>query len=358
MMREVCNLDMLVVPHLEVGGHLYQTWQEAVERDVAISIGFPEPTAAVPISFPGSRQVEEIHNGNGKTVGTVVRRQNALTGRLEVVMEAIDDRVSIVTVRAVNLTPMPEDQLNDNAEGLMRTFASAHVILRVECGGFFSMTDPPGGYEKAAADCQNRGVWPVLVGDPTAGDHDTLLASPIILEDYPRIAPQSAGNLYDGLEIDEILSLRIMTMTDAEKHEMRGVDEQARCLLERTDSLGADHLMKMHGTMRPVNPFDVEIFGSNSERIGEVTTHGVRLKAGDAVIVRPNSRADAIDMMIAGKRAIIEALEEDAEGKVHAAVVLDDDPGRDLGILRQPGHRFFYGIDEIEPVANGKEVTA
>jgi hypothetical protein len=98
------------------------------------------------------------------------------------------------------------------------------------------------------AACTNASLWPVLVGGD--GQRDTLLASPIILYDYPQIAPESPGDLFDGTEIDEILTLRILTMTDAEKAEMRQTDERARALLERTEALSAEALMGLHGTMR------------------------------------------------------------------------------------------------------------
>ena len=77
-----------------------------------------------------------------------------------------------------------------------------------------------------------------------------MLSSPIILYDYPQIAPESAGDLYDGTEIDEILTLRIMTLTDEEKREMRSVDERARQILERTEKLSTHEMMKLHGALR------------------------------------------------------------------------------------------------------------
>jgi hydrogenase maturation protease len=77
-----------------------------------------------------------------------------------------------------------------------------------------------------------------------------MLSSPIILYDYPQIAPESAGDLFDGTEIDEILTLRIMTLTDEEKREMRGVDARARQILERTERLAPEQMMKLHGAMK------------------------------------------------------------------------------------------------------------
>jgi hydrogenase maturation protease len=131
---------------------------------------------------------------------------------------------------------------------LMRSLVSAHILLGVVDGQFVSLLEPPEDLKGVAASCQNVGAWPVLVG--AEGDRDTMLASPIILYDYPQIAPESPGDLFDGTEIDEILALRILTMTDDEKSEMRNTDERARKMLERTENLPMEHLMKLHGTLR------------------------------------------------------------------------------------------------------------
>jgi hydrogenase maturation protease len=114
------------------------------------------------------------------------------------------------------------------------------------------MIDPPEPYRAIAATCRNVGVWPVLVGEP--GARDTILAAPIILYDYPQVAPESPGDLFDATEIDEILTLRILTLTEDEKRAMRDVDARARALLERTESLARDQLMALHGTIRGLRP--------------------------------------------------------------------------------------------------------
>lgn len=126
--------------------------------------------------------------------------------------------------------------------------ASTHTILNVRDGEFVSSLDPPETLREAVAACENTGTWPVLVGEE--GARDTMLSSPIILYDYPQIAPESAGDLFDGTEIDEILTLRIMTLTDEEKREMRGSDDRARQILERTEMLPVEQLMKLHGALK------------------------------------------------------------------------------------------------------------
>src|SRR5581483_1233085 len=155
-----------------------------------------------------------------------MRRQEALHGLVEVSAEMIGPELHKVTMRVMNLSDFYLTQDMDRDEALLRALVSTHAILRAVGGEFISLTDPPEAYREAAASCKNEGVWPVLAGEE--GSRDCMLASPIILYDDPQVAAESPGDLFDGAEIDEILTLRIMTMTDAEKEEMRGVDERTR----------------------------------------------------------------------------------------------------------------------------------
>jgi hypothetical protein len=134
-------------------------------------------------------------------------------------------------------------------DALLHSLISTHTILSIHGGEFVSLLEPPEHLSEMAAACQNIGTWPVLVGEP--GSRDSMLSSPIILYDYPQIAPESPGALFDGTEIDEILTLRIMTLTDEEKLEVAQGDERARQILERTESMPREQFMKMHGVLRP-----------------------------------------------------------------------------------------------------------
>jgi hypothetical protein len=134
---------------------------------------------------------------------------------------------------------------------------------------------------------------------------------------------------------------------------MRQVDEQARRILERTETLPEEDLLKMHGAVRSLRPMDEDFFNPRS-RIESVDVAGVPLHPGSRVRIRPKGRADVMDLALAGKMAVVEAIECDAEDQIQLALVLEDDPGKDLGMMRQPGHRFFYGVDEIEPVEEKK----
>jgi len=89
-----------------------------------------------------------------------------------------------------------------------------------------------------------------------------------------------------------------------------------------------------------------------------VAVGGVELRRGARVRLRPRSRGDVFDVVLDGKAAVVDALEEDTDGNVLVAVTVDDDPGRDLGERRQPGHRFFFAPDEMEPLDDGPAPAA
>jgi hypothetical protein len=84
--------------------------------------------------------------------------------------------------------------------------------------------------------------------------------------------------------------------------------------------------------------------------LDRVRVGGRDVGLGDRVVLRPRAGGDILDIALAGKVASIETIEQDYEGRVHLAVLVDDDPGRDLGALRQPGHRFFFSPEEVEPL--------
>ncbi len=248
--------DYTLVAALNVGDRVYQAWQEAVEREVSLpSLNLSELVAQsqrVPFNFPAQEDLEPLREADGQSVGVLVRKQQAIDGAVEVAAEQVSAQLCKLTVRILNLTAFTAAATKTRDEALMRAFASTHTILGVYAGEFVSLLDPPAALRDVVAACRNTGTWPVLVG--VEGVRDTMLSSPIILYDYPQIAPESAGDLFDGTEIDEILTLRIMTLTDEEKREMRGADERTRQILERTETLPVEQLMKLHGALRSLRP--------------------------------------------------------------------------------------------------------
>ncbi len=177
-------------------------------------------------------------------------------GIIEAEAENLADGLFKIRVRVCNTASLEDADRASREKALLRSLVSAHAILHIEGGEFISLLDPPDELRETAAQCKNVGVWPVLVGEQ--GTRDAMLCSPIILYDYPQIAPESPGALFDGTEIDEILTLRIMTLTEDEKLEMGQGDERARQILERTESLPPEQLMKMHGALRGLQPADRE----------------------------------------------------------------------------------------------------
>jgi hypothetical protein len=190
----------------EANGHL--SWEEAREREAGPGR----------FSIPAGSEREDAGDGVA-----IVRSWDGLEGVVEV-------DGAVVTVR--NETPFAGGTRD---EALERTFCSLHAVLRAE--SFVSGTDPR--YEG----CRSDGLWPVLVED------SVMLASPIILEDHPRIAPESPGDLFDGGEIDQMLVLNILALTDEEKAEMRASDPRAREILERTEALTPEQLMRLSGRL-------------------------------------------------------------------------------------------------------------
>lgn len=244
------------VERLEVNGNVLQPWQEAAEETIEVTEFNLSALAAQPMQWPfrlsAKQDREAVGDERGMIVGIIHRDKARVAGRIELAAERMEQGLYKLTTRILNdsrieaLVPVSRD------EALARSLVSAHTILEVHGGEFVSLLDPPEAYRSYAGACQNVGTWPVLVGEE--GERDTMLSSPIILYDYPQIAPESPGDLFDGTEIDEILSLRILTMTDKEKQEMRQSDERARRILERTEALPDEHFAKLHGVLRGMRP--------------------------------------------------------------------------------------------------------
>jgi hypothetical protein len=181
-------------------------------------------------------------------------------------------------------------------------------------------------------------TFPVLVGD--LGSSDLVLSSPILLYDHPRIAPESPGDLHDATEIDEILSLRTLTLGDAEKREARGTDARAAAILDRVDGMAEETLARLHGAIRP---------GSGSVSIaGELVSKGSRVR------LRPRPHGtDPQDMFLHGKTAQVDAVLHDVDGSCHVAVTVEDDPGAELN--RWYGRFRYFAPEEVEPLRDGED---
>ncbi len=240
------------VDRLELNGKVYQPWLEAVEEEIQATEFDLSALVSQPMQWPfrlsATHDKEAIRDEGGVIAGVIERRKARVQGTVEFAAERLADGIFKLTVRIENMSTTDGDGAIRRDDALARSLVSAHTILEISDGEFISLIDPPEAFRGFAQACQNVGTWPVLVGEE--GQRDTLLSSPIILYDYPQIAPESPGDLFDGAEIDEILMLRIMTLTEDEKREMRQSDDRARQILERTESLPDEQFMKLHGALR------------------------------------------------------------------------------------------------------------
>ena len=234
---------------------------------------------------------------------------------------------------------------------------SAQVRCALSSGAFVSLQDPPPALVDDAAGCHGQGLYPVLIGPP--GERRFLLAAPIILEDYPRIAPQSPGDFCDATEMDELLALRVLTLSEAEKSEIRAAGGEAGNILRRCESLPG--VASLHGSIAAPAAATPGAQATSAHQTApweapppeSVRWGQVELRVGDRVRLHPSSsrrQADLFNRILDGRLAHIQAIEQDLDGDIQLAVVAEDDPGSDLGQLKQTGHRFFYSPSEVEPL--------
>jgi hypothetical protein len=357
------------VPYLEIDGILHIDWNEAIDRVIDVPplglLPHAESEHVVGFSFHGGHETEEIHGPAGSIVGRFVRHREGIAGLIRIAVSRPDDTLPYVkvTVAIENATPWTGVGVH-REDAMSHSLIAVHTMLAVDDGIFVSLLDPPEAAAEIVGVCRSDGIYPVLIGSD-----DVVLASPIILYDHPEVAPQSPGDLYDSLEIDEILALRVMTLTDEEKSEARGTDARAAAIIDRCDNMSAETLSKLHGQMRPVESpvrpdpehqppevpwWDPEVDASYDPWTESVWICGVEVAKGSAVRLKPSHRADAHDIFLAGMTATVAGVFSDIDGDQHVAVTVDDDPAT-IELLWQ-GRYLFFHPDEIEPLL-GQELN-
>jgi hypothetical protein len=345
------------VDALAVAGATLLSWDEAVEREIALPDLPLTGAAEFPVAVPGGEDVEPVA-GPGAPAGRIVRRRWPLTARVRTTVEA-DDRWLRLTVAVTNEHPAA---VTDKNAAIRHSLIGTHLVLQADDAAFVSLLDPPPAAAAAAARCRQHRCWPVLAGPN--GSNDVVLGAPIILYDHPEVAEQSPGQLFDLTEIDEILTLRVMTMTDAEKAEARATDPRAQAIVDRCDSMSPDDLQRLHGGRRDIRGAEPPTFDTGDRPWWDPATDaavnpdtdsviiaGVRIAKGSLVRVHPSRRADAQDLFFADQIARVAAVVTDVDGDVHVAVVLVDDPAADLHDWY--GRYFYFAPDELAPLPAG-----
>ncbi len=375
--------ELVDVPELVVGERRWLTWDEAIEREIVLGpwrIDDLADTLVERIEVPGGADVEVIHDDAGVPAGQLTRSRTPLFGEVSLHAELVDVVSGLVrmSVTVANVAP---GAAGDQHTAIATSFIGAHVLLSLENAEFVSMTDPPDEAADAAAASSQHRCWPVLAGPPD--DDSLLLVSPIILYDHPEIAEQSAGALFDSTEIDEILTLRIMTLTDEEKAAARATDPRAAEIIDRCDAMSPEAMQQLHGVLRDphaladraltdeldelIRPpssgvdlsstqgfdgdvpwWDPAVDASVSPSTDHVLINGVAVAAGSIVRIHPSRRADAQDLFFAGRLARVSAVHSDVDGETHVAVVVLDDPAADLHDWY--GRYLYFAPDELEPV--------
>jgi hypothetical protein len=384
---------------LPVDGSELVPWDEATEQEVTVTAPLARLLAGelvTPFERPGGRRVEPVHTVAGKLAGRTVRRRWPVMGSVRLSAERLDGPYGLVRLRlALENASAWNDPKADRSVALRHSLVAAHSLLGIDQGVFLSLLDPPEWAKPAAEACRNLHTWPVLIGDE--GRRDAMLSSPIILYDHPTIAPESPGDLFDATEIDEILTLRTMALTEAEKREARATDERAAAIIDRVDNMPPELLERLHGAVRYLRGVEGEADtadpnppvggpptgrvagrGEAGERLSTappalpegnpelvpwwdpgadrtvspetdgVVVAGVTVAKGSRVRLRPGQRrADAQDMFLAGRLATVEAVFLDVDGNRHLAVTLDEDPAADL--QRWHGRYLYFSPDEVEP---------
>jgi hypothetical protein len=225
--------------------------EEGIERSIEFSIALPGDWHTVPFTFPAKSKVESLMDDSGRASETVKWTMRELSGTVTVLSEPVSGGVIKLTIEVINQSRCDSTSLDRNS-ALQRSLLSAHTILSLTSAEFISLLNPPAHLRDAVSRCRNVGNFPVLVGEE--GERDMMLCSPIVLYDYPQVAPESAGDFYDATEMDEMLTLRVMTLTEEEKTEMRASDDRVRDLLQRTEETAREQLMRTHGTIRGLRP--------------------------------------------------------------------------------------------------------
>ncbi|GHJ42558.1 hypothetical protein [Streptomyces sp. TS71-3] len=252
------------VDRLTVGDTTYLTWQEATERTWKLSPWLTGPGRRHTMTVPAGSEEEPLYDAGGRQSGLLVRSWRPLTARIELSAVPLSEHTSRICVTVENTTDCPPPPGAEQRDGrdLLAPYAllSTHTVLTARGAAFASLIDPPKTLREAAAGCRNEGTWPVLVGEaPGAPGHDphraaTVLSSPVTLYDFPGVAPESPGDLFDGGEIDHLLILNVLSLTPEEQREARATDPRAREILDRCAGLAPDDLMALHGTIRGFGP--------------------------------------------------------------------------------------------------------
>jgi hypothetical protein len=332
------------VDSLDAGERAEYSFDEAVPQEFDFQFRLADvrdSERTFTVQAPGGEETEPVLDDEGEAIGRVVRRRLPLAASVTVSAArcGTEHPLDRIRVRIDNVdTGTPTTASREEALGA--SLLACHVLLRTDDAVFVSLLDPPGWAQRAVKECRNVHVFPVLAG--AEGERHLVLSSPILLYDHPRVAPESPGDLHDAAEIDEILSLRTLTLTEAEKREARGTDARAAAILDRTESMPQEVFSRLHGAIRSLGP----VGGASPDT---VVVAGVEVAKGSRVRLRPRTRGtDPQDRFLDGRTALVDAVLTDVDDARHLAVTVEDDPAAELN--QWYGRFRYFAPDEVEPL--------
>lgn len=371
------------VEELKVGDGLAVTWDEGVERQLVARFplrALSEAEQTVPLDLAGAEEIEDLPNGR------IVRRREPLSLLLRASCDDLPGPYGITRLRLVveNVTDWVEEGAGRETV-LARSALATHLVAQLSAGSFVSLVDPPEWAKPAAGSCVNVRLWPCVMGG-----RDIVLSSPMVLPDEPELAPESPMDLFDGLENDELLALRIQTLSDEEKVQVRATDPKAAAILDLADNMPPEIYERLHGAIRsfdvrpragaPAEPaasieavpelwtdtegrlqekvprpdgpapiFDPAVDASFDPDTDTVEIAGTTVGKGSRVrLAPPPGGSDAQDLFLVGREATVNGVFFDAEDEPYLAVTLDDDPGADLWVWH--GRFLYFKPSEVVPL--------
>ncbi|MDQ4080264.1 MAG: hydrogenase maturation protease, partial [Gemmatimonadota bacterium] len=350
------------VTKLVIGERELATWDEAHARaleimNVPVQHPFADRTYAFHID--GGREVELVQDNGCDTGARIVRERWPLSCEAHVSVERVGG-IRKLRIRLENLSRWDPDVNADRTTAVRRSLVGTHMLLAASNGAFISLVDPPSHAAASASSCTNLHTWPVLVGQPP--DRTLMLSAPIILYDYPAVAPESPGDSFDGTEIDELLALRVLTLTEAEREEALATDPRAREVIERAATLPAEAFERLHGAIRQRDPvvrqpaeisqWEAFLNAPGNAKVEPRDAGGRPITKGARVRLSPSAgrRADAMDMFLGGQTATVAAVHRDLEDEEHIAVTVDATGATD--IHDSTGRYFYFRPDEVEVLDN------
>jgi hypothetical protein len=350
--EERSGTGFVPVAQLNVAGTTHLTFDEGVEREIELAVTAAAPQSrSVPFAIDGGMDEEILCDAGVR--GRIVRERWPLRGMLSFDCVPVEGAPALRKIR-VRVENHSDVVAGERAGALRTAFVSVHVLLAAENGAFVSVLDPTPEAAAETGALQNRHVFPVLVGDAAAGEQRSplVLSSPIILYDFPAVAAQTDTDAFDATEIDELLTLSVLSLPDAERDEARATDPRARAIVERAERFGAEELGRLHAgvlyTGAPAAAFPDPFAAIDVPAMDCVFVDGAKVTKGSRVRLHPRRSADVWDMFLAERTATVRAIHQDVEDVLYVAVTVDDDPASDLH--EWYGRSFFFYPEEIEPL--------